>query len=68
MDELRNRMTIASQKTCQLYCGHRGAGKSTELLKLKKYLENREFYVIYFADDEEDIDLEDTQSHMETTT
>ncbi|MEH2015267.1 ATP-binding protein [Nostoc sp.] len=59
--ELGHRMRLANTNTCQLYSGHRGAGKSTELLRLKKYLENRQFYVVYFAADEEDIDSEDTQ-------
>lgn len=59
--ELGNRMRLANTNTCQLYSGHRGAGKSTELLRLKKYLENRKFYVVYFAADEEDIDSEDAQ-------
>jgi hypothetical protein len=59
--ELGNRMRLANTNTCQLYSGHRGAGKSTELLRLKKYLENRQFYVVYFAADEEDIDSEDAQ-------
>ncbi|QLE52346.1 ATP-binding protein [Nostoc sp. C057] len=59
--ELGNRMRLANTNTCQLYSGHRGAGKSTELLRLKKYLENREFYVVYFAADEEDIVFEDAQ-------
>ncbi len=35
--ELGNRMRLADTNTCQLYSGHRGAGKSTELLRLKKY-------------------------------
>ncbi|MDZ8055189.1 MAG: ATP-binding protein [Aulosira sp. ZfuVER01] len=61
LQELGNRMRLANTNTCQLYSGHRGAGKSTELLKLKKYLENRQFYVVYFAADEEDIDSEDAQ-------
>jgi AAA ATPase domain len=61
LQELGNRMQLANTNTCQLYSGHRGAGKSTELLKLKKYLENRQFYVVYFAADEEDIDSEDAQ-------
>lgn len=60
LQELGNRMRLANTNTCQLYSGHRGAGKSTELLKLKKYLENRQFYVVYFAA-EEDIDSEDAQ-------
>lgn len=59
--ELGNRMQRSNTNTCQLYSGHRGAGKSTELLRLKKYLENRQFYVVYFAADEEDIDSEDAQ-------
>jgi hypothetical protein len=60
-NELGNRMRLAKTNTCQLYSGHRGAGKSTELLRLKQYLENRQFYVVYFAADEEDIDSEDAQ-------
>jgi len=59
--ELGNRIQLARLNTCQLYSGHRGAGKSTELLRLKKYLEERQFYVVYFAADEEDIDAEDAQ-------
>ncbi|BAY21019.1 hypothetical protein NIES2100_07640 [Calothrix sp. NIES-2100] len=61
LQDLGNRMRLANTNTCQLYSGHRGAGKSTELLRLKKYLENRQFYVVYFAADEEDIDSEDAQ-------
>jgi len=47
--------------TCQLYAGHRGGGKSTELLRLKKNLEDLRCFVVYFAADEKDIDIEDTQ-------
>ncbi len=61
LQELGNRMQRSNTNTCQLYSGHRGAGKSTELLRLKNYLENRQFYVVYFAADEEDIDSEDAQ-------
>ncbi|NMG17951.1 AAA family ATPase [Brasilonema bromeliae] len=61
LQEFGNRIQRADRKTCQLYSGHRGAGKSTELLRLKQYLENRKFYVVYFAADEEDIDSEDAQ-------
>jgi hypothetical protein len=45
----------------QLYAGHRGTGKSTELLRLQKYLEERQCHVVYFAADEGDIDPEDAQ-------
>ncbi|MGK7885882.1 MAG: ATP-binding protein [Crocosphaera sp.] len=49
------------QYTYQLYAGHRGGGKSTELLRLRKYLQNNNCFVVYFAADEEDIDPEDAQ-------
>lgn len=58
--ELGRTILRASHKpgnfTCQLYSGHRGGGKSTELLKLQKYLEDEGFQVVYFAADE-DIDV-----------
>ena len=44
-----------------MYAGHRGGGKSTELLRLKKYLEDNNCFVVYFAADQEDIDPEDAQ-------
>ncbi len=42
----------------QLFTGHRGSGKSTELLRLKKELQNRKFFAIYI-DVEELLDLAD---------
>ena len=49
--------------TCQLYAGHRGAGKSTELLRLKADLETKGCFVVYFAavGDNGDIDPQDVQ-------
>lgn len=61
LEDLGTRLRLANQKTCQLYSGHRGAGKSTELLRLKQALEEQKFYVVYFAADEEDIESEDAQ-------
>ena len=58
---LGRKIKRSRRNTCQLYAGHRGAGKSTELLRLKDYLEKQQFYVVYFAADEEDVDSEDTQ-------
>lgn len=52
---------LSARKTCQLYAGHRGAGKSTELLRLQKHLNDQGFFVVYFAAEEEDIDPEDVQ-------
>ncbi len=37
-----------NQPTCQLFTGHIGCGKSTELLRLKAELENQGFHVVYF--------------------
>ncbi len=42
----------------QLITGHRGCGKSTELLRLKKELEDKNFFVVYI-DTEEVLDLVD---------
>ncbi|MBC6474572.1 MAG: ATP-binding protein [Hormoscilla sp. GM102CHS1] len=61
IEVLGKKISRSKRMTCQLYAGHRGAGKSTELLRLKKYLEERDFWVVYFAADEQDIDPEDTQ-------
>ena len=50
--------------TYQLYSGHRGSGKSTELKRLAKYLEDEGFIVVYFAaatDDAGDLSFQDTQ-------
>jgi hypothetical protein len=44
--------------THQLFTGHRGCGKSTELLRLQQRLEGDGFYVVYFAVDE-DLDPND---------
>ena len=39
--ELGRRITRSKEPTCQLYTGHRGVGKSTELLRLKEFLEGQ---------------------------
>ncbi|MCU0541541.1 MAG: KAP family NTPase [Oscillatoriaceae cyanobacterium Prado104] len=49
--------------TCQLFTGHIGCGKSTELSRLQKELTDEGFHVVYFEStqdlDEMDIDLTD---------
>ncbi|MBP0038063.1 MAG: AAA family ATPase [Roseofilum sp. SID1] len=53
-----------TQNTYQLYSGHRGGGKSTELMRLAEYLEDKGFVVVYFAaatDDAGDLSFQDTQ-------
>lgn len=59
--ELGRKITRSKQATCQLYTGHRGVGKSTELLRLKEYLEQEKYFVVYFAADEQDIEPQDTE-------
>ncbi|MBE9090357.1 ATP-binding protein [Microcystis aeruginosa LEGE 11464] len=59
--ELGRKITRSKQPTCQLYSGHRGVGKSTELLRLKEYLEPQKYFVVYFAADDEDIEPQDAE-------
>jgi hypothetical protein len=51
------------QPTCQLFTGHIGCGKSTELLRLKAELEQQGLHVVYFESsqslDMADIDVTD---------
>lgn len=51
-------ISYSDKATHQLFTGHRGCGKSTELLRLKKKLKEDNFYVVYFAADE-DLDAND---------
>ncbi|NEQ83068.1 MAG: ATP-binding protein, partial [Moorea sp. SIO2I5] len=57
--DLGGKITRSKQPTCQLYTGHRGVGKSTELLRLKEHLEQKKYFVVYFAADDEDIEPQD---------
>ncbi len=56
--ELKDRITWTEENefTCNLFTGHIGCGKSTELLRLKKELEEENYHVIYFEADE-DLDM-----------
>lgn len=49
---------LPDEPTCQLFTGHIGCGKTTELLLLKNLLEKQKFHVIYF-EVTEDIDIGD---------
>lgn len=44
--------------TCQLFTGHIGCGKSTELFRLKAALEAQQFHVVYF-ESSRDLDMAD---------
>ena len=61
LTELGRKITRNNTPTCQLYSGHRGVGKSTELLRLQQELEAQKYFVVYFPADNEDIDVEDTE-------
>ncbi|WP_445175795.1 ATP-binding protein [Microcoleus sp.] len=61
IEDLGRKIKLSQRMTCQLYAGHRGAGKSTELLRLQEYLQNQGCFVVYFAADDQDINPEDTE-------
>jgi hypothetical protein len=58
--ELGRTITLFSpdEPTCQLFTGHIGCGKSTELLRLKEQLFQQGFHVVYF-ESSQDLDLGD---------
>ncbi|MDJ0599479.1 MAG: AAA family ATPase [Crocosphaera sp.] len=59
VEELENRIVRQKNKpTCQLFTGHIGSGKSTELRNLQNRLEKGDFYVVYF-EPTKDLDLTD---------
>jgi KAP family P-loop domain len=48
--ELGSRIVDSEEFTCQLFSGHIGSGKSSELIhRLNDYLSNQGFLVVYFA-------------------
>jgi hypothetical protein len=59
--ELGKTIRFSEKSTCQLYTGHRGGGKSTELLRLKQDLENKGCTVVYFSAEDEDVNPEDVE-------
>ena len=46
--DLATNIEYSDNNTCQLYAGHRGAGKSTELLRLKEHLENNGYFIVSY--------------------
>jgi hypothetical protein len=59
--ELGKTIRFSKTPTCQLYTGHRGGGKSTELLRLKQDLERKGCTVVYFSAEDEDVNPEDVE-------
>ncbi|MGK7873015.1 MAG: hypothetical protein AB4426_06805 [Xenococcaceae cyanobacterium] len=59
IDQMIKTISWSENSTCQLFTGHIGCGKSTELLRLKTKLEEEnKFFVVYFQAEEE-VDLND---------
>lgn len=58
VEQMLKTISWSDTYTAQLFTGHRGSGKSTELLRLKARLEEQGFRVLYFEADE-DLDLND---------
>ena len=58
--ELGNQIVRSQQPTCQLYSGHRGVGKTTELLQLKSFLIEKGYEVVYF-EAQNDVELQDAE-------
>ncbi|WP_203419045.1 P-loop NTPase fold protein [Lyngbya aestuarii] len=58
--ELCRTITLLSgdEPTCQLFSGHIGCGKSTELFRLKDTLEHQGYHVVYF-ESSQDLDMAD---------
>lgn len=60
IEELGRTITRISpeEPTCQLFTGHIGCGKSTELQRLRAQLEQQGFHVVYF-ESSQDLDMAD---------
>ena len=58
--ELGNQIVRSKQPTCQLYSGHRGVGKTTELLQLRTFLAEKGFKVVYL-EAQNDVELQDAE-------
>ncbi len=61
LEDLGRTVRRSRDLTYQLYSGYRGSGKTTELLRLRKDLEDRGHVVVYFAADEADLSVQDAQ-------
>ena len=58
--QMFNAITWSDVHVAQLFTGHRGSGKSTELLRLQDRLEKAGYVVLYFEADD-DLDLNDLE-------
>lgn len=58
--QMFNTITWSDVHVAQLFTGHRGSGKSTELLRLQARLEEADYVALYFEADD-DLDLNDLE-------
>ena len=58
---LKHRIDLSDKTVCQLYSGHMGGGKTTELNCLVAELRDAGYRVVYFSADSEDIETEDAR-------
>ena len=58
LNGLSGTIKLTDGPTCQLLSGHRGCGKTTELLRLRRQLENESYFVAY-CESNDFIDLND---------
>jgi hypothetical protein len=58
LSEMAGIISLTEGPTCQLLSGHRGCGKTTELLRLRRQLESASYFVVYCESDDF-IDLND---------
>jgi len=62
VDKLANRIRLSGKPTCQILAGHRGSGKSTELYRLQRTLQEKAQtppYFVVYCEARHDIDLND---------
>jgi Cdc6-like AAA superfamily ATPase len=69
INEVGTHIVRSNDPTYQLYTGHRGVGKSTELRRLRRYLESQQRKVVYFeaTDDLDEVDVQYTDILLSCT-
>jgi hypothetical protein len=69
INEVGTHIVRSNEPTYQLYTGHRGVGKSTELRRLRRYLESQQRQVVYFeaTDDLDEVDVQYTDILLSCT-
>ena len=61
VDVKKNELRHPKEKSYNLFCGHRGCGKSTELRRLSRYLHQNNLFFVIFLDSVVDLDANNLQ-------